>query len=58
MYSGQSPMGKCDFLDVCYYDGSSLQADEWVPKFIEGGTEWLWPALEDKYNEIFVECAA
>lgn len=55
MYDGQSSM-KCHILDgECYYDGSSLQADEWIPDFIEGGTEWLWPRLEKLYHDTFDE---
>lgn len=33
----------------CYYDGSGLQADEWLKEFLEGGTDWLWPKLEERY---------
>ena len=53
-YDGQTSM-ECDLLEGgrCYYDGSSLRAYEWVPKFIEGGTDWLWPALEAEYHDLF-----
>ena len=46
-FDGQDSM-ECDLVEGgrCYYDGSSLAADEWVPRFIAGGTDWLWPALE------------
>ena len=55
MYDGQKPMERCDVLDVpCYYDGSSLMADEMVGDFLSGGTKWLWPKLEEYYNETFV----
>lgn len=54
MYEGQSSLGSCDILGCeCYYDGSSLLADEWVPDFIAGGTDWLWPRLEQEYKERF-----
>lgn len=54
MYEGQDPMGECDVLGcTCYYDGSSLRADDWVPEFLAGGTEWLWPKLEAEYNSLF-----
>lgn len=50
MYNKQTPMANCTLMDPCYYDGSSLLADEWVPHFIEGGTNWLWPKLEEQYR--------
>ena len=54
MYEGQSPMDSCTVLDGdCYYDGSSLQADEMIPQFLAGGTDWLWPELERRYHEEF-----
>lgn len=50
MFEGHTPMDSCDLIDgECYYDGSSLRADEWVEDFIMGGTEWLWPKLEEEY---------
>lgn len=52
-YEDQSSM-ECDLLGgQCYYDGSSLRADDWVLKFIEGGTDWLWPELEKEYTDRF-----
>ena len=56
MYEGQSPM-ECDLIagGECYYDGSSLQADEFMPKFIEGGTDAVWEMLETRYRELFAE---
>lgn len=55
MYDGQSPMAnECHILGgQCFYDGSSLLADEWRDKFLSGGTDWLWPALEREYGERF-----
>lgn len=53
-YEGQESMKDCHLLGCdCYYDGSSLQADEWVEGFINGGTEWLWPRLEQLYRSRF-----
>lgn len=51
-YEDQSPRENCEWLDgkPCYTDGSALRADEWMKQFIEGGTEWLWPALEAEYS--------
>ena len=55
MYEGQTPMGECHVLKEgdCYYDGSSLQAEEWVEDFVAGGTEWLWKKLEERYRMRF-----
>lgn len=55
MYEGQPSRDDCNLLPggTCYYDGSGLQADEWVPDFVAGGTDWLWPRLETEYRERF-----
>ena len=54
MYDDHKPMAKCDVIDGdCYYDGSSLWADEWIEDFLKGGTDWLWPKLEEVYRERF-----
>ena len=55
MYCDHKPMKNCYVLETCYYDGSSLLAEDWVPQFIAGGTEWLWPALQQEYQRHFVE---
>lgn len=54
MYEGQGAM-KCELMPggECYYDGSSLRADEWVENFVAGGTSWLWPKLEEEYHSLF-----
>ena len=53
-YEGQSSMGECFILGCeCYYAGSSLQADNWVEGFVCGGTEWLWPKLDEYYRCLF-----
>lgn len=46
---------ECKWLDgkPCYSGGSALRAGEWIEKFLELGTEWLWPALEKYYHEEF-----
>lgn len=42
--------------DSCYHDGSSLQAQETLmPGFLKGGTEWLWPYLEQRYFQRWCE---
>lgn len=56
MYDGQHKMEKCDHLEGgCYYDGSGLRAQEWVKDFVMGGTNWLWPKLEEEYKYRFVD---
>lgn len=53
-YEGQTAMKACHLLGCdCYYDGSSLRADEWFQKYREQGTKWLWPELEQEYHERF-----
>lgn len=38
----------------CWHDGTSLWAHEyWMPRFLDGGTDWLWPRLERQYHEVF-----
>lgn len=57
MYEDQTSMtGECHVLNApCYYDGSSLMADEWVEQFVAGGTDWLWKKLEEQYHSRFDE---
>jgi hypothetical protein len=53
-YEGQDPRENCSVIGcTCYYDGSGLYAEEWVEGFRHGGTEWLWPRLEQYYRHIF-----
>jgi len=53
-YKDQSPMGKCDVLpDKCYYDGSSLNAEEPLAIYLSGGDKALWEYLETYYCETF-----
>lgn len=54
-YDDQTPMpGKCHLLgSECFYDGSSLNAESWTEGFIAGGTDWLWPKLEEYYRFTF-----
>lgn len=61
MYEGQTAIGKCDVVGgECYYDGSTLNAEAWIEPFLNGGTEWLWPRMEQEYRQYFegVEDAA
>jgi hypothetical protein len=52
-YQGQSLMTEhCDVIDgPCYYDGSSLQAQDVFDIMIEGGTDALWAEMERQYKE-------
>lgn len=44
----------CQVLGApCYYDGSSLNADDLIEGFLAGGTDWLWPKLEEYYARVF-----
>lgn len=53
-YEGQSPQDKCDCFDgPCYYDGSSLAADNLIEGFLNGGDEWVWNRLEAYYASRF-----
>jgi hypothetical protein len=54
-YEGQTCLtNDCHLLGgKCFYDGSSLSAEEWVEGFLNGGTEWLWPRLEEYYRSVF-----
>ena len=53
MYEGQTPMD-CDVLGgQCYYDGSSLQAQEFEDEFLRGGDDAVWPMLEARYRDLF-----
>lgn len=57
VYEGQEPLKHdCDLVEggTCYYDGSGLQAEEMIPHFIAGGTDWLWPELRRRYDEWLV----
>ena len=55
-YKGQLPFGKCKWLNdrTCYYDGSSLRADEWVRSILlPRGSDGVWEALQEEYDVVF-----
>ena len=55
-YEGQQPTKNCQYLDgrQCYYDGSSLQAEEiGMPILLQEGSEGVWKLLEKRYNQLF-----
>jgi hypothetical protein len=57
LYEGQDNiMDDCPYLDgkPCYYDGSSLRADEWVKNILlKEGSDGIWKAMEEDYAERF-----
>lgn len=56
MYKGQSlPTKSCEILDggPCYYDGSTLNAEEPFSILVNEGGEKLWKFLDDYYHETF-----
>lgn len=55
-YEGQTGM-ECEYRPGkrCYYDGTSLGADEFMPEFLAGGSEAVWTMLEHRYHSRFGE---
>jgi hypothetical protein len=52
-YEGQTSM-KCDVLDgECYYDGTSLGAEEFMSTFLAGGSDAVWEMLQKRYDDQF-----
>lgn len=45
---------ECEFLDGdrCYYDGSGLQANELLRRFVVDGDSAVWSELEDWYDSL------
>ena len=57
-YEGQTIISdSCPYLDgrPCYYDGSGLRAQGFVPKFLGGGDKTVWEMLAEEYNDQFGE---
>jgi len=55
-YDGQSIcQDACEYLGgkPCYYDGTSLGADEFFPTFLAGGDDAVWTMLESRYRDRF-----
>ena len=52
-YEGAEEWGlheRCEYLTGrCYYDGSGLQAQPVLDRFIRDGEQAIWDALEDRY---------
>lgn len=57
-YDGQTSM-KCDYFGECYYDGSSLRAQEWADQIFsitgEQPEKEIWRRLEQEYFYLFGE---
>lgn len=54
-YEDQTPIrDECSFLNgaPCYYDGSSLYADEVYDEFSVDGDAAVWRALEQRYDQL------
>jgi len=49
--------GECPYVPKgtrCYYDGSSLRADDWVRDILlRKGSDGIWEALEAEYRRLF-----
>jgi hypothetical protein len=57
-YDEQTSM-ECTYLEQghCYYDGSSLMADDWMREWLasEEDEEFIWKRLEEYYRDRFVD---
>lgn len=54
-YEGQTEYD-CEYIEggKCYYDGSGLQAEEFMPEFLGGGDEAVWTMLAERYADLFL----
>lgn len=54
-YEGQGQMvTDCEWTGgTCYYDGSSLNADDAMSALVNGGDEALWAFLDAYYDHVF-----
>lgn len=54
MYEGQNKRDHCEYLNgPCYYDGSSLAAEDLLDRFLAGGEEVVWKYLKEYYTSRF-----
>lgn len=53
-YEGQGSQENCEYCDgaPCYYDGSSLNAEELYKTLLLEGSEGVWRELEALYHEL------
>jgi hypothetical protein len=51
----ESLTAECEYLDgrPCYYDGSSLRAEDWKWMLISKGSDHIWEMLEAEYRARF-----
>lgn len=55
-YEDHTITKNCEWTDGdCYYDGSSLRAQELFEKFIAEGEEYMWQQLEEEWDYHFKE---
>ena len=56
-YESQEPISdNCEYTDgVCYYDGSSLNAEPIYQVLLKEGSDGVWRKLEEYYKSIFNE---
>lgn len=60
IYEGQEPLGEdCPYVPggVCYYDGSTLNAEPLYEVLLKEGSEGIWRHLEAFYHETFAKFA-
>lgn len=50
LYSDQKPMEKCSHYETCYYDGSSMYAENVFHMLLNYGEEAVWKELESAYE--------
>jgi hypothetical protein len=57
LYEDQCDMGECEYLDgkTCYYDGSSLMANEYLQVLVSEGDKAVWSKMEGFYLDRFGE---
>ena len=54
-YEGQETMAEaCEYLDgkPCYYDGSSLTANDLFDRFVTEGEEAVWQSLQERLGKL------
>jgi hypothetical protein len=55
-YEGQWSRDDCDVIGgKCYYDGSTLNAEQHLDTFLEQGLDAIWVMLEQYYHDTFDE---
>lgn len=59
-YEGESNNGACEYLHgaECFYDGSGLNAEDILVRFLSDGLDAVWEDLEDYYRRCARHAAA